>query len=290
MRGDVPACVVKVPGSLQEALAALAQEPWRPLAGGTDHYEVGAAGRLGDTRFLSLQRLDSLRDIRVTERAITFGTLATFMAVRQDPAVRRLLPNLVESARVTGAVAIQNRATLGGNLANASPAADSPPSLLAYAAEVELSSLRGVRWLPYAEFHTGYKRTALAPDELLTRIRVPLPAPGFHFYRKVGTRAAQAVSKVCLAAFARVEDGLLREVRFGLGSVAATPVRAFRAEAALLGRPVAALPLRAAREALMEDISPIDDLRSSAHYRRTVAGNVLEQALMALVASLNNVP
>ena len=290
MRGDVPACVVKVPGSLEEALAALAQEPWRPLAGGTDLMVPFAAGRLGDTRFLSLQRLDALRGISVTATEVIFGTLATFMAVRQEPAVRRLLPNLVESARVTGAVAIQNRATLGGNLANASPAADSPPSLLAYAAEVELSSLRGARWLPYAEFHTGYKRTALAPDELLTRIRVPVPLPGFHFYRKVGTRAAQAVSKVCLAAFARVEDGFVREFRIGLGSVAATPVRAYRAEAAVLGRPVAELSLRAAREALMEDISPIDDLRSTAHYRRTVAGNVLAQALMELVATLNNVP
>jgi len=290
MRGDVPACAVTVPGTLEEALAALARETWRPLAGGTDLMVPFAAGRLGDTRFLSLQRLDALRGISVDAGAVTIGSLATFTAVRRHPEVRRLLPNLVESARVTGAVAIQNRATLGGNLANASPAADSPPSLLAYAAEVELASLRGVRWLPYAEFHTGYKRTALAADELLTRIRVPVPPPGFHFYRKVGTRAAQAVSKVCLAAFARVEDGLLREFRLGLGSVAPTPVRGFRAEAALLGRPVAALPLGAAREALMADISPIDDLRSSAHYRRTVAGNVLEQALMELVASLNNVP
>jgi len=288
MRADVPACAVAVPRSLREALELLAEAPgWRPLAGGTDLMVPFAAGRLGDTRFLSLQRLDELRGQAVTAGAITFGALATFTDLLRDPAVGRHLPNLVRSARATGAVAIQNRATLGGNLANASPAADTPPALLAYGAEVELCSLRGARWLPYADFHTGYKRTALAADELLTRVRVPLPGPGFHFYRKVGTRAAQAVSKVCLAAFARVEDGFVREFRVGLGSVAPIPLRALQAEAAVLGQPVAALPRRAAREALMADLSPIDDIRSTAHYRREVAGNVLTQALGELAAYLN---
>jgi CO/xanthine dehydrogenase FAD-binding subunit len=289
MRGDVPACDVRVPASLEEALATLAREPgrWRPLAGGTDLMVPFAAGRLADTRFLSLQRLDPLRAIEADAEAITLGALATYTEVRWHPQVRRHLPNLVESARVTGAVAIQNRGTLGGNLVNGSPAADTPPSLLAYGALVELSSVRGRRWVPYEAFHTGYKRTVLAPDELLTRIRVPLPAPGFHFYRKVGTRAAQAVAKVCLAAYARAEDGVLAELRIGLGSLAPVPCRARNAEAAVLGRPLNALPLEAARRALDGDISPIDDIRSTARYRRVVAGNVLAQMLAELAEGLN---
>jgi CO/xanthine dehydrogenase FAD-binding subunit len=289
MRGQVPDCTVQVPGSLQEALEILAREPgrWRPLAGGTDLMVPFAAGRLADTRFLSLQRLDVLRAIETDADGITFGALATYTDLRRHPYVQRHLPNLVESARVTGAVAIQNRGTLGGNLVNGSPAADSPPSLLAYDAQVELTGLGGSRWVPVAAFHTGYKQTLMAPDELLTRIRVPRPAAGFHFFRKVGTRAAQAVSKVCLAAYARVEAGTVREFRVGLGSVAPVPLRARAAEALILGRPVADLPLAAAREALMAEISPIDDIRSTARYRRIVAGNVLVQALTELVAGLN---
>ncbi len=286
MRANVPECTVQVPGSLQEALAILSREPglWRPLAGGTDLMVPFAAGRLPDTRFLSLQRLDDLRRIETDDEGITIGALATYTDVREHPFVRRHLPNLVESAQVTGAVAIQNRGTLGGNLVNGSPAADTPPSLLAYAAQVELTGLGGSRWVPYEAFHTGYKQTLLAPTELLTRIRVPRPLPGFHFYRKVGTRAAQAVSKVCLAAYARVEAGKVVACRIGLGSVAPVPLRARAAEAAILGRPLDALPLEAARGALLADISPIDDIRSTAHYRRTVAGNVLVQALLELVA------
>jgi CO/xanthine dehydrogenase FAD-binding subunit len=246
-----------------------------------------AAGRLADTRFLSLQRLGELRGIEADASAVTFGALVTFTELRQHPLVRERLPNLVESARVTGAVAIQNRGTLGGNLANGSPAADTPPSLLAYAAQVELTGLAGARWVPVDAFYTGYKRNVMAPGELLTRIRVPLPEPGFHFYRKVGTRAAQAVAKVCLAAYARVESGIVREFRVGLGSVAPVPRRALAAEAAVLGRRLDRLPLEAAREALLAEISPIDDIRSTARYRRTVAGNVLVQALSELTANLN---
>ncbi len=289
MRGDVPSCQVTVPESLDEALDLLSREPgtWRPLAGGTDLMVPFAAGRLPDARFLSLHRLEALRALEPDPRGITLGALATYTQVRSHPHVQRHLPNLVQSALVTGALAIQNRGTLGGNLVNGSPAADTPPSLLAYGAQVELTSVRGARWVPYEAFHTGYKRTVMAPDELLTRVRVPWPGPGYHFFRKVGTRAAQAVSKVCLAAFARVEDGIVREFRVGLGSVAPVPCRARGAEAAILGRPLDALPLAAAREALMGDMSPIDDIRSTAHYRRVVAGNVLVRMLTEWAAGIN---
>ena len=139
--------------------------------------------------------------------------------------------------------------------------------------------------MPYEAFHTGYKRTVMAPDELLTRVRVPCPGPGFHFFRKVGTRAAQAVSKVCLAAFARVEAGMVAGVPGGAGQRGPGPLPGPGAprRRSWAGR-LDALPLEAARDALLGDISPIDDIRSTAHYRRTVAGNVLVQALLELVA------
>ena len=285
MKGYLPDCDIQVAGSLPQALAMLAGQPghWTPFAGGTDLMVVFNAGQLAATRFLDLSRLAELKGIQEEPGWMVLGALTTYTELRECAAVHRLLPNLVSSAQATGALAIQNRGTLGGNLVNASPAADTPPSLLAYGAELELVSARGVRRLPYDRFHLGYKRLDLAPDELLARIRVPKPEPfGFHFYRKVGTRQAQAISKVCLAAYARIEAGLVAEFRLGLGSVAPVPVRARQAEGVILGRPLAELPSAVAQEALMADIQPIDDIRASAHYRRTVSRNVLAQMLRQL--------
>lgn len=282
MRGYVPDCEVRTPGSLEEALALLAQDPgqWRALAGGTDLMVLLAAGRLSDNRFLNLASLAELKGIEVEEQAFCFGALTSFRELWEHPQVARELPNLTRGAQLSGALAIQNRGTMGGNIANASPAADTPPSLLAYGAELELTSMRGRRWVSYDRFHLGYKRMDLAPDELITRIRVPrLQGVGFHFYRKVGTRAALAISKTCLAAYARLEQGLVAELRVGLGSVAPVPLRARNAEAEVIGKPVDCLPIQAAREALQADISPIDDLRSTARYRRTVTCNMFEQML-----------
>jgi CO/xanthine dehydrogenase FAD-binding subunit len=244
-----------------------------------------AAGRLPDRLFLNLWGLDELRGIVVTEADVTFGALTLFREIAAHPILQREFPNLVRSAKATGALAIQSRGSLGGNIANGSPAADTPPSLLAYGAELELTSLRGSRWVPYADFHTGYKQSLLTPDELITRIRVArLPAGGFHYFRKVGTRQAQAISKVSLAAWARTGDGLIQELRLALGSVAPVPIRARRVEAVLLGGSMASLPLEAALAALQADISPIDDLRSSARFRRQVAGNLLADMLRGLAA------
>jgi CO/xanthine dehydrogenase FAD-binding subunit len=285
MRGNVPDCEVKVPVTLAEALGVLAAEPgdWRPLAGGTDLMVLFNAGRMPAGRFLDLSRIEELRGIWEDETTLRFGALTTFSEMRDCPSVHRHLPNLVKSARATGALAIQNRGTLGGNIANASPAADTPPSLLAYGAELELVSLRGRRTVAYDAFHQGYKQMDLAVDELVAGIRVPKPQGlGFHFYRKVGTRQAQAISKLCLAAYARIEGGLIAEFRVGLGSLAPAPVRARRAEAMILGKPLTALQVTAAREALMADICPIDDIRSTAHYRRVVTANVFQQMLEEL--------
>lgn len=247
-----------------------------------------AGGRLPVTRFLNLWGLAELRGIEVTPESVTLGALTTYREIALHPVLRAEFPNLVRSAKATGALAIQNRGTLGGNLANGSPAADTPPSLLAYAAEVELQSVTGARWVAYADFHTGYKTTLMGPDELLARVRVPRPpVDGDHYFRKVGTRNAQAIAKVSLAGWVRTEQGRIAELRLGLGSVAPFPLRARQAEAVLTGAALDSLPLAEAQEALQRDIAPIDDLRSSARYRRRVAENLLEEMLRKLVGTYN---
>jgi len=285
MRSYPPDYRLELPATLADALALMQREPggWKPMAGGTDLMVVYNAGFLKDTRLLDVSRFQELRGIRETAGELSFGSLTSFTEVQECAAVHRHLPNLVKSARATGALAIQNRGTLGGNIANASPAADTPPSLLVYGAELDLVSLRGVRRVPFERFYLGYKKLDLAPDELIQRIRVPKPAGrSFHFFRKVGTRQALAITKISLAGFCRMEAGAVADIRIALGSVGPTPLRAPATEALLLGRPLDALPVPAAMQALQQDISPMDDIRSSAHYRRVIAGNILAQMLREL--------
>ncbi len=289
MRGQAPDCTVQTPVSLIGALELLFAEKgaWRPLAGGTDLMVPFAAGTSPFTRFLNLWGLDELRGIETSPDSITLGALTTYSEMRNHPLIAAEFPNLVQSAWVTGAMAIQNRGTIAGNIANGSPAADTPPSLLAYGAEVQLQSLAGSRWVPYETFHTGYKQSVMLPEELLTRIRVWRPkGDNFHFFRKVGTRKAQAISKVCLAAYARAEGGRVVEFRLGMGSVAPVPLRALTTEMRIQGQRIDALDNRiiaGAQLALMEDIRPIDDIRSTANYRRKVSVNVLRQLLEEMI-------
>jgi len=288
MRGFLPAMELQRPASLSEALQMLAAHTGRPFAGGTDLMVVYNAGKLRETRFLDIARLPELQGIRETPEYLDLGALCTFTELLAHPAIHRHFPNLVKSAKATGALAIQNRGTLGGNIANASPAADTPPCLLAYGAELELVSPRGTRVVPYELFHQGYKVMDLAADELVTRIRVPKPSgTSVHYFRKVGTRQAQAIAKLSLALVAQVADGCVANLRIGLGAVAPAPMRACHAEAVLQGQPLANLPVAAALEALLADISPIDDIRSTAHYRSTVTRNLLAQALRTLSATGN---
>jgi len=285
MRAALSQLEVRRAENLADALDCLASGSWRPLAGGTDLMVVLAAGRVPERPFLDLSALDELRGITEDDQGFRIGALTTFTEVRECAALHRHLPNLIKSAKDTGAMAIQNRGTWGGNIVNASPAADTPPSLLAYSAELELVSVRGSRRVAYEHFHQGYKQMDLAADELVAAIHVPKPTgQGLHFFRKVGTRQAQAISKVCLAAYARLEAGRVAEFRVGIGAVAPVPLRARQAEAVILGRPITELPLAEARQALMADIAPIDDIRSTAHYRRVVAGNLLEACLRELTA------
>ena len=285
MRADVPSYELRAPANLPSALALLEQEPgaWQPFAGGTDLMVLLEAGKLAHTRFISLARLPELRGIEVTADAVTIGAMTTYTEILRHPLLQTEFPLLCAAARETGGIATQNRGTLGGNIVNASPAADSPPALLVYDAELELLSARGTRHLPYHGFHTGYKKMLLTPGELVGRIRLPRrAAPLRQYYRKVGTRKAQAISKVCIAAAARVEGGTIRDVRIALGSVAPIVVRAVKTEEALRGTTLTPETATAAKEALAREISPIDDIRSTARYRLRVAQNLLVEFLQQL--------
>ncbi|MBI4462656.1 MAG: FAD binding domain-containing protein, partial [Acidobacteria bacterium] len=199
MRAYLPSYELRSPRDLTEALSLLAQEPgtWKPFAGGTDLMVLLEAGKLSHKKFLNLWHLRELKGIEVSREAVTLGALTVYTQVLNYPVLQREFPMLCQAARETGGIATQNRGTLGGNIANASPAADSPPALLAYDAELELLSAQGSRWVPYHGFHLGYKQLHLRPEELIARIRLPRSArPRHHYYRKVGTRKAQAISKV----------------------------------------------------------------------------------------------
>jgi CO/xanthine dehydrogenase FAD-binding subunit len=287
MRAYVPSYQLTTPRSLHEALTILASEPgvWKPFAGGTDLMVLLEAGKLPHRNYVNIWGLKELRGIEVTDSHITLGALTTYTEVQSHPVLQNEFPMLCQAASETGGLAIQNRGTIGGNIVNASPAADSPPALLAYDAEIELISTGGSRWLPYRGFHTGYKQMLIGPNELLSRIRMPRNTRGAtHYYRKVGTRKAQAISKVCLAALARLEADQIGDVRIALGSVAPIVVRCVQTEDALRGRKPDSDTIRSACATLSQEISPIDDIRSTADYRLQVAKNLLTDFLLTLQA------
>ncbi|HVQ40269.1 MAG TPA: xanthine dehydrogenase family protein subunit M [Pyrinomonadaceae bacterium] len=287
MRGYIPAYHLVSPRKLSEALTALAREPgvWQPFAGGTDLMVLLEAGRLAHKNYLNIWNLAELRGIEVSEAHITLGALTTYTEVQAHAVLREEFPMLCQAASETGGLAIQNRGTLGGNIANASPAADSPPALLAYDAELELNSVNGARWVPYHGFHTGYKQMMMRPDELLTHIRLPRVSTKLHhYYRKVGTRKAQAISKVCFAATARTSATALDDVRLVLGSVAPVPLRCVRTEDALRGVKLDEISIEQARTVLAGEIVPIDDIRSTRDYRLRVSLNLLEDFLLGLAS------
>ena len=280
MRSYVPAYELEDPLNLGTTLDRMAREPgaWKPFAGGTDLMVLLEAGKLPHKKFLSIWKLPELRGITVTPTHVTLGSLTTYSEVRRHDILSREFPLLSRAAAETGSVATQNRGTIGGNLANASPAADSPPALLVYDAELELVSARGSRSVPYHGFWKGYKQIDLHDDELIRAIRLPREKNSWtQFYRKVGTRRAQAISKVCFAGVARMESGQVADVRIALGSVAPTVLRAIETEKVLRGEKLTPVLVRVAQETLAREISPITDIRSTARYRLRVAQNLLAE-------------
>jgi CO/xanthine dehydrogenase FAD-binding subunit len=267
MRTAVSGLELRRPRSLRDALRMLRNEgPLTPLAGATDLYVAVNFGTLDSTRFIDLWGLDPLRRIALRDDLLSIGALATYTSLIRSRLVRRHLPILASAAREVGGMQIQNRGTLGGNVANGSPAGDTLPVLAVTEAIVVLRSLDGERRVPFNQFYTGYRTSVRRPDELIVAFEIP-PIEGRQWFRKVGTRAAQAISKVVMAAVRGPR------MRIALGSVAPTVIRLSRVEQALAtGEDMAEAVGR-----LDEDIRPIDDLRSTADYRRDVAANLLRR-------------
>ncbi|HWA93483.1 MAG TPA: FAD binding domain-containing protein [Terracidiphilus sp.] len=285
MRGNPEAHELVAPGSLDAVLDLLAKEPnvWTPIAGGTELMVAHAAGRLAAPKLVSLWDIDELRFIQTSTNEVSIGAGSTFLDLRANAMIAAEFPLLARAASWIGSIANQSRATLGGNLVNGSPAADSSPALLVYEAEVEIISVRGRRRIPYCAFHTGYKKNVLAPDELLLAVHVP-GRFGQHrqYLRKVGTRRAMAISKVVLAGTALVSGGTVDEIRLAAASLAPYPTRLPATESALQGKTLDDAAACTARTALLNEAKPIDDLRSTAAYRSQVAANLLDEFLSQL--------
>lgn len=228
---------VESPSSLTDAYRLLAGGLLRPIAGGTDLL-VQITGELGEPprRVLDLWHIDELRGIAVDGSELVLGALTTYTDIRRSPLVAEFLPELSDAAATIGAAQIQNRGTLGGNVANASPAGDTLPLLLATDAQIVLGSARGERSVPAHDFWTGYRRTAMVPTELVVRIRIPLLNDRQVRFRKIGTRRAQSISKVVMVlGWQPAADGTWQGVRLALGSVAERPIRAWETERILEG-------------------------------------------------------
>ena len=255
------------PRTVREAVEFLRYDgPLVPLAGATDLYVSLNFGTLTGTRFMDLSLLEPLRKVALRGDVLSIGALASYTGLTRSRLVKQRLPMLVEAARQVGGVQIQNRGTIGGNIANGSPAGDTLPVFAAADAVVVIRNLRRERRVPFNEFSTGYRKNVLNEDEMIVAVEIPA-IDGQQWFRKVGTRAAQAISKVVMAGVRSAQP------RIALGSVGPVVVRARRTEQAL----AAGQGIDAAVAALSEEIKPIDDLRSTADYRRAVAGNLVRQ-------------
>jgi xanthine dehydrogenase small subunit len=278
------------PAGLDEALAALAQPGPRPqiVAGGTDYVpmtrKMRANGTLpedGPSVLLDLSKLEDLCGVREAGDALEIGAATTMGVIAAHPLVTAHVPVLAAAAASVGSPLVRNRATVGGNLATASPSADTAPALLAAGALVRLAGAGGSRELPLTEFFVDYRETALQPGEIVTHVLVPLAgrAGVRGRFEKVGLRNADAISVVCAACEVELDGSTVRAARIGLGAVAAVPVRALATESALKGRELTAESAAEAARLVHEHISPIDDVRASGLYRGWVAEAVVARML-----------
>ena len=290
MRAQPAEYELVVPRTLPAALSLLADEPgaWLPIAGGTDVMVQYSAGTLRARKLVSIWNLPELRRMEVFPDEIQIGAGRTYTDLCNDEIVNQEFPLLSSAAHWTGGIANQNRGTIGGNIVNASPAADSLPALLVYEAELILISVRGERRVPYTSFHVNYRNTQLAPDELIRAVCLRRRFSEYYAHaRKVGARNAQAIAKVCLAALGRVAGGVVDDVRLAMGSVAPVPLRLTETERIVKGKKIDPKLVMLARTMAASEIRPIDDIRSTARYRSAVAGNLVVEFLEQLSASGN---
>ena len=280
------------PGTLTDVLSLLARAPgaWLPIAGGTDVMVQYAAGKLPARKLVSIWNLPELRKIEISTDEIRIGAACTYTDLRRHEMFAREFPLLASAASWTGGIANQNRGTLGGNIVNASPAADSLPALLVYDAELILVSARGERRVPYSTFHLDYRKTLIARDELIRAVCLPKRFSGYYAHaRKVGARKAQAIAKVCLAALGRVENGVIADARLAMGSVAPVPLRLYETERTITGKRIDPVLMQLAAKTAAKEIRPIDDIRSTARYRAAVGGNLVAEFLERLDAAKTSV-
>lgn len=282
MRSFVPDYDLTCATNLNHALSLL-NDGRRPMAGGTDLMVLFNAGKLPFRKLVSVRRVDELLAVEATDTEISIGAAVTYSRIRRHKILQDEFPLLCSAASWTGSIANQNRGTLGGNIVNASPAADSAPSLLVYDAELELVAASGARRVPYRDFHTGYKQMQIRDDELIRAIHLPRKTARWRQYsRKVGPRKAQAISKVCFVAACEMEGSLILDIRIAAGSVAPIPLRCHVTESILRGRKISPNLLETAAKTISEEVQPITDLRSTANYRRMVTANLLGEFLRSL--------
>jgi xanthine dehydrogenase small subunit len=278
LRGDASAATLLRPRTAAEACRVLARTPGAvALAGGTDAMVAWNAGALAGRTFVDIGGFRPWSRVRVDGYGARIGALATHTAILRDAGVRRRYPLLAAACATVGGVQIQNRGTLGGNIANASPAGDTFPPLAVYDAVVVVTDGRSHREVPFLGVFAGVKKTTLVPGELIEAVRLPaLRRPSRRLFRKVGTRAAQAVSKTVAAGLLWLKrDGSVEELRFALGSVAPTVRRLRSVEAFVRAKRLSRDVIQEAARLVAEDVSPIDDVRSTAAYRLAVSRNLL---------------
>ena len=280
MSSYIPDYDLRTVKKLKEVFPML-ESGFTPFAGGTDLMVLLEKGMLKNKNFVSLWNLDELKGIKEQDDFVQIGAGVTMGALKRSELVARYFPMLRSAADLVGAPAIQNRATIGGNIVNASPAADSPPALLCYDAELELVSANGSRFVELKDFFKGYKSIDLKEKELLKSIRL-YKKSGVDCYHKVGTRAAQSISKICFAALAKMESGIIREIRIALGSVAPIPLRLIKVEQQLVGKKVDKALIETGLQILANEIAPISDIRSNREYRLKVSANLLKNFLETL--------
>lgn len=272
---------IRFPKNLAEALQLQAREKTRGtlLAGGTDLMVQWVSGTPPPARATSLWNLPELCEIEIHDDDILIGAGVTHAFLGDAKPIHRHLPALIAAAATVGAIQIQARGTLGGNVANASPAGDTAPALLVTGGTVLLASLSGIREVPLDRFWTGYRKIDARPDEIILAFRLPKKGAAKERFRKIGTRKAQAISKIMTASRIHVKSGRIVAAAIALGSVAATPIRLTQVEELLIGQTLTPQLVAKAEQLAQASIQPIADIRSSAEYRRWVAGRLVRDAL-----------
>lgn len=268
--------------SLPEAIALNAAYPDHPvLAGGTDLIVQWRAGAISPTGIIDISHVAELKSIVDDDDSITIGACAVHADIAKNEGVLKYIPLLAKACLSIGAVQIQNRGTIGGNIMNASPAGDALPAILAYDAELGLQDVKGERWIPARDFFVGYRKTAKGPHELLTRIRFlkQLNKGEKSEFYKIGTRRAQAISKVVMCVRGAVDHGAMKDIAIAVGSVAPTAVRAYGTETLIRGKIISEQMIEQARRSLADEVHPIDDVRSTADYRRFICGSLIARFL-----------